>query len=117
MLDYVEDEYARIDPLGKFSHVDPHVMMNMLGLVQYWIDLYDERSFKQQVEDAYGFGSLHRFSDTGKVDANGIYRYPGDPELYPIAIWRREGETAYMYEYAIMAFVTADGETFVTRVD
>lgn len=110
-------DYAKIDPMGKFTHVNPHTMLNMIGMIQYWIDFADERSFKQQVEDNYGFGPLYRFSSDSTVDADGVMHYPGDPDLYPIAVWHREGETAYMYEHAMMAFVTADGDTFVTRVD
>jgi hypothetical protein len=110
-------EYAKLDPMGKFKDVDPRQLIEMVGLIQYWIDLYDDRSFKQQVEDNYGFGPLHRFSSDSTVDSDGVMKYPGDPDLYPIAVWHRDGETAYMYQYAIMAFVMADGDAFVTRVD
>jgi hypothetical protein len=104
------------DPLNKFRHVNPHMMNNLLGLIPYWINFLDERSFKDQVEEKYGFGPLHRWSPAGKISEEGVYSSSGDPDLYPLAKWVRGDETVYLYEYAIIAFVTPE-DTFVTRVD
>ncbi len=103
-----------IDPTNSFTDVDPQRLIEACGLIPYWVDVTDERSFRQQVDDNYGFG-LYEMSG-GTVDGEGVYRYPEDPDLLPYLKWERDGEVAYMYSHAIMAFVK-DGVTFVTRVD
>lgn len=103
-----------VDPTDSFIHVSPRRLIEACGLIPYWIDVTDERSFQQQVDDAYGFG-LYPFTGS-MIKADGTHTYPEDPEMKPYIKWEREGEVAYMYAHAIMAFIR-DGQTFVTRVD
>jgi hypothetical protein len=103
-----------VDPTDHFSDVEPEYLVDACGLIPYWIDVTTEDSFQKQVDDNYGFGLFEMKG--GEVDANGVYRYPEDPDLFPLVKWERDGEVAYMYQYAIMSFIK-DGEVFVTRVD
>lgn len=103
-----------IDPTDSFIHVEPERLVDACGFIPYWIDVTDERSFQQQVDDNYGFG-LSEFNGA-KVSGDGTYAYPDDPPLKPYLKWERPGEVAYMYAHAMMSFIK-DGKTFVTRVD
>jgi len=103
-----------IDPNSKFPNVSPIHLLELCGLIPAWVSDDPELSFQEQVIGSYGFPAQ---AITGSVvDADGTYRYPGDPLLHPIAKWQRGGEVMYMYEYAVVAFIK-DGVTFVTRVD
>ena len=104
-----------LDPTGQytFKGVERGRIIVSLGIIPHWIT-NEERSFQEQVTESYGFPVYEMTG--GTVDKDGNYVYPEDPVLAPLCKWERDGEVAYMYESAIMAFVK-DGNTFITRVD
>ena len=99
-----------IDPTDHFSELDPVRLLEACAPIPYWIDVNASPSFQEQVDTKYCFGLFE--IKGGTIDENGVYHYPEDPPLYPLAKW----EVAYMYQHAIISFIK-DGETFVTRVD
>ena len=105
-----------LDPTGHYTFkmgVSRPRIINSLGFILHWI-ANEERSFQEQVTESYGFPVFEMKG--GTVDSDGKYSYPEDPVLAPLCKWERDGEVAYMYEYAIMAFIK-DGKTFMTRVN
>lgn len=103
-----------VDPTNSFAGVPVNRLVDACGFIPYWIDVTDERSFQQQIDDNYGFGLFEIHGS--KIAEDGTYIYPNDPDLKPYLKWERPGETAYMYAHALMSFIK-DGKTFVTRVD
>lgn len=105
-----------VDPTDSYTDVDPIRLVEACGLIPYWIDVTDDRSFQQQVDDSYGFGLYPWNLSKTTIDEDGTYHYEGDPDMKPYMKWERDGEVAFMYQSAIMSFIK-DGEVFVTRVD
>ena len=55
--------------------------------------------------------------ENGTITSTGIFQYPGDPDLYPLIKLERGPETLYIYKYAIIAIVKADGSPFCSRMN
>jgi hypothetical protein len=89
----------------------PSEIVELCGLLLYFIDAFNTDSFRVQMESRYGF-PLCEISG-GEVKPDGTYIYPEDPILYPIMEIRRGEEICWIYEYAIVAF----NNGFVTRMD
>lgn len=107
---------VNLDPLGHYKHVDIGTLTDSLGMLPGWVmnPDYDGIPLRQALDEQYGFG-LHEMIG-GEVDASGIYRYPEDPDLYPLLEIKRGEETFYQYPYAIVAIRGPEG-VFVTRMD
>ena len=75
----------------------------------------DPATLRTQMTEGYGMPVSE--IDGGTVSAAGVYRFPGDPDLYPMALLARDEEQVYIYAYGIVAFVSPDCPTWVTRMD
>ena len=71
--------------------------------------------FMPNIEKFYGFPT---YEMQGTVDSDGVYHYPGDPDLQPLAkfIIPSLDLVGYQYDYGIVAFVSKDYTT-VIRMD
>lgn len=89
-----------------------------LGILPYWVArVADGDNLIKGLEEQYGFGSLYSM-EGGHITIDGVYKYPEDPDLYPVALIERRDEIVYFYKYGIIAIVYNDGrKTFVTRMD
>lgn len=107
-----------LDPTGHYGehNVNPEYLVPMLGLLPQFLAESDPADDAREAFDkAYGFG-LYEMTG-GNVDKNsGIFTYPEDPDMYPIAECIRGDEIIYFYESAIVAIVSKTS-TFVTRMD
>ena len=114
----------KLDPTGHFSgrNVPPKKLVEALGIVPYFVLSAAEdaqeptaRAVLDIMAEAYGFylGDM----EGGTVDAEGVYSYPEDPDLYPLIKWTvGEKVDVFMYPYAIVA--VRDGtNTIITRMD
>lgn len=107
---------AILDPLNKFPDILPTRLVESLGILPMWIDSDDERTARQQFEAKYEFG-VHEMRG-GTIDENGVYQYPEDPPLYPLATMQHLDDIIHFYQYAIVGIVNqTTGETFMTRLD
>lgn len=107
-----------IDPLGHFKGVDPQRLVEALGLLPGFIAGSDpEDDAKTAFDKAYCCG-LFEMSG-GTVTGKGIYQFPEDPDMYPIAQLLRGDETVYFYQSAIVAICDNNNpdNVFVTRID
>jgi hypothetical protein len=107
---------AIIDPMGKYDHMDETTFHNVIGWIPGWVfnaEFYDA-PVKDALTEQYGFGELN--SMNGKLDEDGVYTYPEDPDLYPLIKMTRGDETVFQYPYGIVAIRNADGD-FITRMD
>lgn len=112
----IEPTPAFIDPLDKYNAPDEQ-LLEACGLLPYWVvdDRYMDLPLKEALDKQYQFG-LYEITG-GKVDSLGIYKYPEDPELYPILVIVRKDETFFQYPYGMVAIVQEDGSSFVCRMD
>ena len=109
-----EVQYA-IDPLNKFTAIDPKQLVEACGLIPSFISPEADDVMEEALLQ-YGM-SLGEMVG-GEIDKEGVYSYPGDPDLYPITRCEVGGKTIYIYEYGITAFVdNRNGESVVHRFD
>lgn len=109
--------FATIDPLKKYTTAGYDVMANMIGPIPTWVNFDDKRPFSEQVQEKYPFGDVTSWDvSSSTVSDEGVYSYPGDPDLSPLMSWGRGDDRMYLYEYGIIAFVE-DGVLKMGRVD
>jgi hypothetical protein len=108
-----------VDPTGHFEGVAEGRLIEAVGILPHWAAQALRASESARVVflamvDLYRFGK-YEFSG-GEVDAQGVYRYPEDPPLYPILTLEHKGIKVHFYQHAMLAIVGED-ETIVTRMD
>jgi len=91
-----------IDPNDKFRHENPNYLLQCLGIIPNFITNDTEDVIKEALL-RYQFGGPEMKG--GDVDKNGVYSYPGDPLLHPLASCMAGGKYIYVYQYAIVSFV------------
>ena len=106
-----------INPLNHYEISDKD-LINSCGFLPLWaVDPdYLDQPIKQAMTELYGFGKLYEMKG-GEVTDKGVYKYPDDPDLYPIVTIKRDHEIMHQYPYGIVAFEQDDGTVFVTRMD
>ena len=108
---------SKLDPHNKYEHLSVEDLRMSLGSLPSWVmnPTFFEFPLKEALDKQYGFGLFE--TKGGKVSKDGIFSYPEDPDLYPIAEIIRGDETFYQYQYGIVAIIQKDGSSFVTRMD
>ena len=95
------------------------VIVPELGLIPSFIKDGDpiKNGFRDALETQYGFGTLYEMKG-GSVSDTGIYSYPQDSDLEPLAKYETEKEICYQYHYGIISIVERATKTvFTTRMD
>lgn len=116
----------KIDPTGKITEDAPkgqlkeHIL-DACGLIPHWVVSWNKepeagpKALFDFLDITYGFG-MHKMG--GTLDADGTYRYPQDPPLYPLISMETRDGTLYQYDYGIVAIPMGDqGGHFITRMD
>lgn len=112
-----------VDPNGHYKsfNVPNERLIAACGVIPEWIMegyLLGETDMYQAIYDRYGFPMCDMTGGAVNNSDEGIYKYPGDPELHPIVRWESDTQVAFMYEHAIMSFVDKATQVVrVTRVD
>ena len=122
MTDKSQMATLTIDPTGHFNAIktNPHRLIASLGILPNWAgQAYDfDNSFKDALIHNYGcfYGGA---MEGGTVDSDGIYSYPEDPELYPVAVMTAEYTTdkVFFYEYSMVGVLTEAGNFWISRFD
>jgi len=106
-----------LDPHSKFYHIDEISMSNMVGFIPSWLSdaTHDDLSAQECLDRCYGFGLYE--SKEASITKEGIYQYEGDPDLFPLIKIERGDEIVYVYEYALVAIINAEGSSFCCRMD
>lgn len=101
------DEYAWINT--EVLGLIPYILSEAVGNAE------DINDFIPTVEAAYGYG-LYQIDEATVTD--GVYSYPEDPDLHPLASYKipKFNITIYQYPYGFVAFVMEDYEV-VFRMD
>ena len=112
---------AILDPLEAHADKAPSDLLNALGYLPHWAAL----ALQDSPEDVLGamredYGMPAPAMDGGTLSSRGVYFYPEDPPLYPIAVMYAGATVVLFYEYAMFAVVTKAqaGDTWtMTRMD
>ena len=117
---------SRFDPLKRFPNATKQALVEACGLIPYFVleaaTVAPEGAagVLEAMNNAYGFAIGINLTG-GTVSDEGVYRYPEDPDLYPIARFDVDGPegaiaSVFIYQCAIVA-VRDNKETLVTRMD
>lgn len=118
--DVGNSDYAvEIDPTSQHEKngINPFEIFETLGLIPQFMfnDQFLDQPAWEALNNQYQHGGGLRKMD-GTITAEGVYQYPGDPDLYPIAKYTRADETIWQYPHGIMA-IPKDGTLTLTRMD
>lgn len=95
----------------------PKATLEMLGFIPDFLNEYDPRSAREQLDSNYshggGFHTLPGFS----MAPNGDLLYPGDPPFALLAETQLRDETIRVYNYAWVSIIQPDGSFIVARMD
>lgn len=108
-----------VDPMGKYPNASGEQIFLACGQVPVWLnDLNnpDHESIKSIFSRFYVFGVFE--TKGGIVDEEGVYKYPNDPDLYPLIKMERGNEIVYQYRSGLVSIIDVEtGNSFVTRMD
>lgn len=109
--------YVEFDPNDMYR--ERPLGMDTLGLIPFWVFEWNnvddaDMTLKDYLDKRYGYGLYEM--DKSTISSKGVYSYPDDPDLYPIAKMDTRAGVFYQYDYGIVAIPTEDGH-FVTRMD
>ena len=112
-----------VDPLNGYPEAKPRALFDATGLIPYFVaEASEEETAKTALatmNQVYGFGlgdDYNMLDHGGKVDHDGRYKYPGDPELVPLVQFETTYVTVWVYEYGLVA-VTDGQDTIMQRMD
>jgi len=89
-----------------------------VGIVPHFLDEEDPRPAREQFNEKYAHGGGWRPSKGFSLDEKDmVIRYPGDPPLRPVAMWRFRDEMILMYPYALVMVVQPDSSFEIARMD
>jgi hypothetical protein len=111
-----------LDPTGfhRVQGANPERIVGALGILPQWASEAFEHddSFKQAMITNYG--NLYGGEMTGgAMDMAGVYNYPEDPPLHPLAVMTADYTTdkIFFYEYSMVAVLTENGNFWMARFD
>ena len=99
-----------------FLSSKPYVR-DLLGLIPSFFRESDPRSAIEQIDEAYAHGGGWRPIPGWTFDAESMEITYGDETYRPFAYATLHGETIFVYPYAWVCVVAADGTFQVARID
>jgi hypothetical protein len=104
-----------MDPTDKYKSIPVDRLVDACGVLIAWAwNAVVAENPRKTFTGCYAFGCTEMTG--GVVNVDGVYKFPHDPALHPIASISYGNATVYIYEYSIVA-VVVDGVSFVTRMD
>ena len=98
--------------------VGPDVTPEHIGMVPMFLNDDDPDPAAKQLDKHYQHGGGWRpFKGHTMNKKTGSLKYPGDPELHPIAYMKLRDEMVLMYDHAWVAILQRDGSFEVCRMD
>jgi len=110
-----------LDPLNKYNYMEDSDILEYLGVIPQWLQDYHnappEMTLWDYLSGCYGF-PMNPMTG-GEVTETGMYKYPDDPDLSPLAnIMLAEGATVLQYQYGMVAIrEAAGGDWTMVRMD
>lgn len=105
------------DPTNQHSRLSKNEITQACGVLPLWATnpFLLSTPLQQAFEAQYPF-PMPPLED-GAVTPGGVFQYPNDLDLHPLVKLERGLETLFIYPYAIIAILKADGSTFISRMD
>ena len=105
-----------IDPLREYTDVSKTKLLEACGFLPAWVtsQVHLHLTLQEALDAQYCCGL---FEMDGSVSPEGLFTYPGDPDLHPFIKINRGEETFYQYRNAIGAIINEKGKTYITRMD
>lgn len=96
----------------------PHLTMDDVGDIPFWLDCDDPRPASEQLNEHYQHGGGWDPFKGYVLGSDDSLNYPDDPPLLPIAeiIWGR-AERVLIYRYGWVAIIQPDRSFEVSRMD
>ena len=115
----INDIDWKLDPLGAHRRrFLPQVVVECAGLLPHFIDAEDDARVEAQLERGYqASAGCSPWPLGGTIEPSGAYRYPGDPDLFPLMEAQVGQETVRIYLYGIMTITEGNDLTFAARLD
>ena len=116
------------DPLGDFKGIPAGRLMAATGLIPHFVNdvamsvPVDAQEAYDMMGECYGFPMSNMLGEghSGSLSEEGVYSYPGDPDMSPMVKWVINGEKdtieILMYQYAFVV-VRDKATTLMTRMD
>lgn len=109
------------DPGQQYGDCSAEWLTEAMGLIPAMaFNGAPEKTMCERCQDNYHFGFHPMEGGTVDVESAGVYRYPGDPDLYPYAALFEATKpqcVTFVYPYGITAFVEREKPTVVVRMD
>ena len=102
--------------LGRYSMSG---IKRMCEVIHHWAISIEQDLYADMFEliDSHYQGGVYE-SKGGEILKSGIYKYPEDPDLYPLCQIINENEIYFFYEYDFLAIRDKEtNETHMYRVD
>lgn len=106
------------DPLKKHGNLSKEYIMEMMGMIPTFIHTAvsdPDSSLADGMMEAYGFGGPPMKGST--VSPEGVYSYPEDPDLFPLAVITTERGQVFIYHYGIVTIREPDKDDITYRMD
>jgi hypothetical protein len=106
-----------VDPNCKHLNMSRETLENSLGFIPNFIDeTLNYNSMVREALERYGFGMSEMKGHT--IDENLTMKYPGDPDLDPIAVIVTCDAQVVIYKYGITSFIKKEnGKSVTYRLD
>ena len=95
--------------------MDPCCTVDDVGFIPTFLDLDDKASAAEQFDAKY-IGGWHNQPKVS-IDDKFVMHYPGDPPLKPLAYIPFRTERIFVYPYAFVVIMQADGSFESCRMD
>lgn len=115
-----------IDPTNHHTNLTKNEIVKACGVLPLWAanPFLLSTPLQQAFEAQYPFPMPPL--ENGTITLDGVFQYPcaqpfisccNTPNLHPLVKLERGLETLFIYPYAIIAILKADGSTFISRMD
>lgn len=93
--------YWIVDPTSHFEGAPLDYLSGLIGIIPTFI--FDDPNVVDMAVDHYGMPSTP--ISGGTFADNGVYSYPEDPDLFPVAACIAGGKKIFIYRYGLIAFI------------
>lgn len=104
-----------LHPEWKFF--DPKISYDYLGFIPLFLNLLDDRSAIEQLDENYSHGGGWRHFEGFELLENGNIQYPGDPEYQLLAETEINGDTVRFYPNSWVMVIRPDETWEICRMD
>lgn len=109
------------DPTNKIRQYKPDLTDQeihwALGYIPDFLLMSAADDAVDAIDENYQHGGGWHDFEGFDIDSHGIARYPGDPDLYPLAKYERNNQIIYQYKNGWIAVCNEDNSYRVARID